>query len=110
MRNSLARVREDPLVHWVALLVAIGAGLGLATVHWLGLVAGGALVALVATSFKRGLLAGLGFGVVVVLAWLATLVVGGVLGKVLATEQFVLITVAVGIVAPVVGSLVRGVV
>lgn len=107
---GLDRLRWNPLLHWIGLLVATVAGLGLASIHWLGLVAGGALVGLVATSFKRALLGGLGFGVTVVLVWFGTLAFGGVLGKVLATGQFVGIAVAVGLIAPVIGSLVRGIV
>ncbi|WP_436903386.1 hypothetical protein [Halovenus halobia] len=107
---GLGRLREEPLIHWVGLIVATVAGLGLASLHWLGLVAGGALVGLVATSFKRALLGGLGFGVVVLLVWVSTLMFGGVLGEVLATGQFVWIAVAVGLIAPVIGSLVRGIV
>jgi hypothetical protein len=106
----LDRIRTDPFVHWIALVVALLVGLALASVHWIGLVAGGALVGLVATTLKRALLAGLGFGVTVVFVWLGLLVFNGVLGKVLATGQFVWIAVAVGVVAPLLGSLLRGVV
>lgn len=109
MTAPLARLRTDPFVHWLGLLAATALGIGLATVHWLGLVAGGALVGLVATSLKRALLAGLGFGVTVLVGWLGSLAAIGVLGKVLATGQFVLIAVLVGLAAPLLGSLVRGV-
>lgn len=106
----LARLREDPLVHWLALLLAITVGLGLATVHWLGLVAAGALVGLVATSFRRALLAGVGFGGFALAAWFARHAIAGSLDGVLATGEFVLIAVAVGFVGPLLGSLVRGIV
>lgn len=108
--STVGRVRTDPFVHWIALLLATGIGLGLASVHWTGLVAGGALVGLVATSLKRALLAGVGFGVTALVVWFGTLVASGVLGKVLATGQFVWIAVAVGVAAPLAGSLLRGVV
>lgn len=106
---TVGRVRTDPLVHWVAVLVATALGLGLASLHWLGLVAGGALVGLVATSLKRALLAGLGFGVTALTVWFGYLAATGVLGKVLATGQFVWIAVAIGLIGPLVGSLFRGV-
>ncbi|MXR51146.1 hypothetical protein GRX03_05935 [Halovenus sp. WSH3] len=105
----LARLRTDPFVHWLGLVVATAIGLGLATVHWLGLVAGGALVGLVATSLRRALLAGLGFGVTALAVWFGYLAAIGALWAVLATGQLLLIAVAVGVAAPLVGSLVRGV-
>lgn len=107
--SSVGRIRTDPLVHWIGLLVATGIGLALASVHWTGLVVGGALVGLVATTLKRALLAGIGFGVTALTVWVGYLAVTGVLGAVLATGQFVWIAVAVGLLAPLLGSLLRGV-
>jgi hypothetical protein len=109
-RNPLARVRTDPLSHWVALLLAIVAGLVVASFHWVGLVVGGALVGLVASSLSRALLAGLGFGLIVVLAWMARLVWVGALGDVLTMGLFAWLAIAIAVVAPVLGSLLRGVV
>lgn len=109
-RNPLDRIRTEPAAQWIAYLVAIVAGLGLATVHWLGLVAAGALVGLVATSLKRALMAGFGFGVVALAFWFIRLAVEGTLGEVLATGEFVVIAVVIGIVGPLFGSLVRGVI
>jgi DNA-binding transcriptional LysR family regulator len=108
--NPLDRIRSDPFVHWIALVVALLVGLVLARLHWVGLVAGGALVGLVATTLKRAVLAGFGFGVTVLTAWVASLALNGVLSKVLATGQFVWIAVAVGLLAPLLGSLSRGVI
>lgn len=108
--GPLERLRGDGLVHWLALLVAAALGLGLASLHWVGLVAGGGLVGLVSTSLKRAVLAGLGFGALAVVVWLGLVVVGGAVGAVTATGQFVALTAAVGVTAPVLGSLVRGVV
>lgn len=107
---GLARLREDPLVHWLALLVAVTVGIWLAAVHWLGLVAAGALVGLVAASLRRALLAGVGFGAFAIAVWLTRHAVAGTLGAVLATGEFVLIAVAIGLAAPLLGSLVRGIV
>lgn len=110
VRAQLRRVREEPVSHWVALVVAIVLGLALSTVHWLGLVAGGALVGLVSTSLRRALAAGLGFGVLVVLVWAVLFALSGSLGKVLAMGELVWLGIAVALLAPVVGSLARGVI
>jgi hypothetical protein len=106
----LREVRETPTYHWLAVIGACLLGLVLATVHWLGLVVGGALVGLVATTLKRALLAGLGFAVLVLTVWAGLFVVGGVFGKVVAMGQITAISVAMGIALPVLGSLLRGVV
>lgn len=108
--SQLAWIRTEPRAHWVALVVAIALGLAAASVHWLGLVVGGALVGLVTTGLKRALLAGFGFGVVAVLVWLGSLLIAGSLGDVLAMGLFAWLGVGIGIAAPVLGSLLRGVV
>lgn len=109
-RNPFRRVREDPVLHWFSLLVAVVLGLGLSAVHWVGLVAGGALVGLVSTTLRRALLSGLGFGVAVILVWLTSLGLAGSLGNVLAMGELTAIGVLVALVCPVIGSLLRGVV
>jgi len=108
--TQLRRIREEPVPHWVALVAAVVVGLALSTVHWLGLVAGGALVGLVATSLRRALVAALGFGVLVVLVWAALLALSGSLGKVLVMGEIAGLGVAIALAAPVVGSLARGVI
>jgi len=110
LTDRLRLLREDATYHWVGLLVAVVLGLVLASVHWVGLVVGGALVGLVTASLRRALLAGLGFGILAVLVWLALLAGAGSLDKVLVTGRLIALAVAMGIVAPVVGSLARGVV
>lgn len=107
---QLTRVRKDPHRHWIALVVSIGIGLVLASVHWLGLVVGGALVGLVSTSLVRALFAGIGFGLLVLLVWTASLWITGSLSRVLEMGEFGLVAVAIALVAPAVGSLLRGVV
>jgi hypothetical protein len=110
LTERLRLLREDATYHWIGLVVAIVLGLLLSAVHWVGLVVGGALVGLVASSLRRALLAGLGFGILAVLVWLALLAGAGSLGKVLATGRLIALAVGMGIVAPVLGSLARGVV
>jgi hypothetical protein len=108
--EGLARLRETPRYHWLGLVAACLAGLVLASVHPVGLVAGGALVGLVSTTLRRAVLAGLGFGVLVLVAWAGLLVWHGSLGGVLATGQFVALGAAMALGGPLLGSLVRGVV
>jgi hypothetical protein len=110
LTERLRLIREESPYHWAALVVAIVLGLGLSTVHWVGLVAGGALVGLVAASLRRALLAGLGFGLLALAVWVVLLVLAGSLGEVLATGQLAAISVAIALVGPVFGSLARGVV
>lgn len=107
---SIERIRTEPLVHWVALVVAVVVGLVAASLHWVGLVVGGAAVGLVTTSLKRALLAGLGFGTLAVLVWLGSLALAGALGEVLAMGLFAWLGMAIGIAGSVLGSLLRGVV
>jgi len=108
--DRLRLLREDPAYHWVGLLVAIVVGVALSTVHWLGLVAGGALVGLLAASVRRAVLAALGFGVIVLLVWVVLFAFAGSLGEVLATGRLVVVGTAMGLLAPVLGSLARGIV
>jgi len=108
--DGLTRVRETPRYHWLGLVAACSLGLGLSAIHWLGLIAGGLLVGLVATTLRRALLAGLGFGALVLVTWATLLVWNGTLGEVLATGRLVALGVAIAFVAPLLGSLVRGVV
>jgi hypothetical protein len=68
------------------------------------------LVGLVAASLPRALLSGLGFGLVVLLVWWLTLALSGGVGKVTATGELAGLGVVMALVAPVLGSLARGVV
>lgn len=108
--RTLRSLREDPGIHWFAVILALLAGLGLASVHWLGLVAGGALVGVLAHSLRRALLAGLGFGVLVVFVWGLLFVSVGTFGKVVAMGELAGLGILIALVLPVFGSLVRGVV
>lgn len=107
---GLHRVREESRPHWVGLALAVVVGLVVSTVHWLGLVLGGVLVGLVAASLPRALLSGLGFGLIVLLVWWLTLVLSGGVGKVTATGELGGLGVVMALLAPVLGSLARGVV
>ena len=108
--TGLRRVREESGPHWLGLVLAVVVGLVVSTIHWLGLVLGGALVGLVAASLPRALLSGLGFGLIVLLVWWLTLVLSGGVGKVTATGELAGLGVLMALIAPVLGSLARGVV
>ncbi len=108
-RARLAALRADGRRRTAALAVALVAGLALATVHWLGLVAAGALVGLTRRTLPRAAAA----GVVVGLAALAGTVVttpGLAPTELLRLAPASYVTLAAALLAPVWGSLARGVV
>ncbi|WP_276271266.1 hypothetical protein [Haloarcula litorea] len=111
MRSPLAALRQiqrSPRKRWAATLGAALVGLGLAGVHWLGLVAGGALVGCCWPSLRSALVAGLGFGVVAVLGFLVQMVLAGSLAGVLGMGVLTAVAVATPLVAGPFGALARG--
>lgn len=108
--DALTEVREDPTYHWVGLVAGIILGLALASIHWIGLIVGGMFVGIVAANLVRALLSGLGFGFLVLFLWMALLWYAGSLSEVLAMGQIAWVALAIGLVLPVFGSLIRGVV
>lgn len=108
--TRLASVRTDARRRSLATLVGVLLGLGLSTVHWLGLVAGGALTALPQQSVRRGVAAGLGFGLLAWAVFLGELWVGGVASLYLQMGQVAVVTVAVAVACGLLGGLVRGLV
>ncbi|WP_255191161.1 hypothetical protein [Natronobeatus ordinarius] len=107
-RAPLERVRTEPRAHAAALLVIVIVGLAAAWLHWLGLVLGGALVGVVSRSLPRAVLGGVGFGVVVLVVFVASL--GPAVGPALEMTPVSYLVVATALGLPVLGSLVRGVV
>ncbi|WP_247729355.1 YccS/YhfK family membrane protein [Halovivax limisalsi] len=102
----LGHVRTDRRDHWIAMGIAAAVGLAFAWLHWFGLVLGGALVGLIATTPPRAPLAGFGFGGLVLAVFTAWL--GGVAAVVALQMQpvtYVLVGASLGL--PVFGSLVR---
>lgn len=93
-----------------ALVVAAGLlGLGLAWLHWLGLILAGILVGLFTRTVPRAVFAGIGVGaLVLVLHVLASPVMSG--PEFLALTPLSYVSIAVALVAPIWGSLVRAVV
>ena len=104
---TLDRVRSEPRAHAAALLVALAAGLVLASVHWLGLIAAGALASLVAPTVRRGVGYALLAGVVVLAAFAVSL--GPAAGAAAGMVPAVYVTVGAGLGLPLFGSLARAV-
>ena len=103
----LERVRTEPRLYAAGLAVMIVIGLAVSTLHWLGLVVGGALVGIVSATLPRAVGAGLLFGVVVLAVFALSL--GGSATAVPAMAPIVYVTVGAAIGLPVLGSLLRGV-
>jgi short subunit fatty acids transporter len=105
----LTTVRTEPRKRYAALTLALVVGLGAAWVHWLGLVVAGALVGLVSRTVSRAVAAGLGVGVAALaLTVLASPTMGP--GEFLALTPPAYVAIGAGLVAPALGSLIRGVI
>lgn len=105
--SELDGVRADDTRRRVALVGAVLIGLGLAAVHWVGLFVAGGLVGLTRKTLGGALLAGAGFGVLVLAAFfVVTPLVTPSNLLVLAPLSYV--TIALAVVGPTWGALVRG--
>lgn len=107
--ERLAAVRTDPSQQrW---LVAVGAlvGLSLATIHRVGFVVGGALVALPQSSVRRGLLAGFAFGAFAWLIFLGWLARNWTLGTCPTLGELMALSTAISILGGLLGGLARSV-
>jgi hypothetical protein len=103
----LTEMRATPRRRRLALAFAVGAGLALTAVHWIGLFVAGALVGLTRQSLLRAMAAGLGFGVfVLALFFLLSPAVSP--GPFLSLAPLSYLTVGLAIAGPVWGSLLRG--
>jgi len=83
-----------------ALALAVLVGVALATVHWVGLVLGGALVGLVAPTLRRALVTGLYLGGAVLFAFLLYLWLVGALAEALAMGRILYLDVAIALLVP----------
>ncbi|QAU11481.1 hypothetical protein EKH57_01040 [Halorubrum sp. BOL3-1] len=104
----LDRVRTEPRPHAAALAAAVGVGVALASVHWLGLIAAGALASLVAPTVRRGVAYAVGAGVVALAAFAGS--IGPAAAAVPGMRPVVYVTVGAGLGLPLLGSLARAVV
>lgn len=105
----LATLRADGAQRRLVILGGVLIGLGLGSLHWVGLVLGGVVVALPARTIPRGLAYGLGLGVLEMVVFASLLAWQGALGPALTTGVVGGIAVAIGLAAPVLGSLVRAI-
>ncbi len=108
--GPLEALRADRRRRLGASLLGVGIGLGVATVHWIGFVLGGALVALPARRIRTGVLAALGFGLVGWLAFLATLGDVRTVAVYFETGQLLAVSLGVALGGGLLGGLLRGVV
>ncbi|ELZ25708.1 hypothetical protein C475_09624 [Halosimplex carlsbadense 2-9-1] len=110
IRARLYAAQTNPRDRWALVAVATAVGLALGTVHWVGLLVGGALVGFCWPTLRRALVAGLGFGVVVLLAMAVQFALAGSLDEYLAMGQLLAVSVAVPLVAGPLGAAARGLV
>jgi hypothetical protein len=95
----------------LAVLVAVLVGLAATAIHPAGLVVGGALVGLVASSLSRAFVLGLGFGITVLFAWGLVLLWFGTFVSVASAVPLVYVAVGAALGLPALGAVaVRGVV
>lgn len=92
----------------VALAAAALGALALSAVHWLGLLAGGVGVGLLARSWPRALASGAGFGAVAWLAFLAVLADAGRLAAYFGSGQLLYVSVAIPLALGTLGALSYG--
>ena len=107
---SLTEIRADEWRGWIVTVVALVVGLGLAWIHWSGLIVGGALVSLPSDSAGRGILAGIGFGILAWVVFLVTLAVSGTLGTAITMGDPFYLSLGIAVGLGGLGGLVRGVV
>lgn len=110
LRARVYDAQTSPRERWALTVAATALGLALASLHWGGLLAGGALVGLCRPTLRRALLAGLAFGVVVLLAMGVQFALAGSLDEYLAMGQLLAVSAAVPLVAGPLGAAARGLV
>jgi NO-binding membrane sensor protein with MHYT domain len=110
MTDTLTRrIRETTRLRRLSTVVAILLGLSLATMHWLGLVAGGMLVALPAKTSRHALVNGLVFGVLALVVFLGGPLLAGTLSRVLGTGLPAILAIVSPLVLSLLGALVRAI-
>lgn len=104
----LSDAQTSPRERWALTAAATVLGLALASVHWGGLLAGGALIGVCQPTLRRALVAGLGFGVVVLLVVAVRFAAAGSLDQYLAMGPLLAVSVAIPLVAGSLGAAARG--
>ncbi|WP_436929732.1 hypothetical protein [Halosimplex halobium] len=110
LRARLYDAQTSPRERWALTVTATALGLALATVHWAGLLVGGALVGFAQPTLRRALVAGFAFGGVVLLAAGVQFALAGTLDASLAMGQLLAVGVAIPFVAGPLGATARGLV
>ena len=105
----LAEIRGDPFKSGVGVVVAAVVGVGLAWFHWAGLFVAGALVGLFSETVPRAVVAGFIVGVLVLVVQVGVSPVMGA-GEFVALSPPSYVAVAAGLLMPIWGSLIRGVI
>jgi hypothetical protein len=107
--RAIEDLREGGYRRWGLALTGAAIGLVVATIHWIGFLVGGALIAFPQRSIARGVLAGTAFGVVTWGVFVATLAFDRTAAAYLGMGQVVLVSAAIPLVAAFLGSLVRAI-
>jgi len=108
--SRVVDAQTTPSSRWALTAAAAAVGVGLATLHWSGLVAGGALVGLCWPSVRRAVVAGFGFGVLVLAVFAVRFVLSGTLDQYLAMGPLLAVSIVVPLVAGPLGATARGLV
>lgn len=105
----LAEIRGDPFKSGVGVVVAAVVGVGFAWFHWAGLFVAGALVGLFSETVPRAVVAGFIVGVLVLVVQVGVSPVMGA-GEFVGLSPPSYVAVAAGLLMPIWGSLIRGVI
>ena len=105
MTTTLTRLRSGRRAE-LALALAFAVGLLAATVHWTGLLVGGALVGILSVSTGRAAVLGFEFGLVILITYAFVLAWYGVLGAVFGAFPLSVGLVAVALGVPTVTAVV----
>lgn len=108
--TGLAAIRADRPRRWTVTIVAASLGLLAASLHWIGFVVGGALVALPQRSLPRGVAVALAFGAVAWLLFAVTLALAGSFDTYLTLGQVLGVSVAIPLLGGALGGVARGIV
>lgn len=108
-RSEIFGLQRNRRQRWVTTALAAVLGIGLATLHWSGLLIGGALVGWAWPTLGRATLAGLGFGLLVLVVFALTLALSETLDPALGLGQITLVTAAIPPVLGALGGLSRGI-
>ena len=114
MRNHrlapLFALQRDRRRRWLAMALTAVVGLGLASLHWSGLLVGGALVGWTTPTLGRGVLAGLGFAALTLATFGLSLLVAGTLSGALSLGLISIVTGVIPLVLGPIGGASRGLV